>query len=166
MNLNPGGKQPKLREGWFETDGVRVVQSMVMPSDEKPKGIKMVLQERGLWNDGLRLESAKALLAAQPDFASQKSRVEETIEAAGHIAIFLPKFHCEFNFIEMYWGALKYYCREHCDYSFAKLLPTIEAAMNNVTLASIRRYVATPASAGDTWMRTARVSHSSKPNGP
>ncbi|KAH9123599.1 hypothetical protein AeMF1_005450 [Aphanomyces euteiches] len=100
-----------------------------MTPDGTPKGIKIVLEERGLWNSSLKLNTAKDLLASQPDFKSQKSRVEETIEAAGHIALFLPKFHCEFNFIEMYWGALKYYCRENCDYSFAKLLPTVEAAM-------------------------------------
>jgi len=140
MNLNPGGKQPKLRDGWYEKDGVRFTQSMVTAPDEKPKGIKIVLQERGLWNPSLRLNTAKELLGSQPDFMAQKSRVEETIEAAGHVALFLPKFHCEFNFIEMYWGALKYYCREHCDYSLTKLLPTIKAAMEHVKLASIRRY--------------------------
>ncbi|KAH9095140.1 hypothetical protein Ae201684P_009995 [Aphanomyces euteiches] len=140
MNLYAGGKQPKLRDGWYEKDGVRIAQPMVMTPHGTPKGIKIVLEERGLWNSSLKLNTAKDLLASQPDFKSQKSRVEETIEATGHIALFLPKFHCEFNFIEMYWGALKYYCRENCDYSFAKLLPTVEAAMEHVTLASIRRY--------------------------
>ena len=61
-------------------------------------------------------------------------------ESFGHVALFLPKFHCEFNFIELYWGALKYYCRNNCDYSFNKLLPTIYRAMDNVTLATIRKY--------------------------
>ena len=32
-----------------------------------------------------------------------KSLVQEVIEAAGHICIFLPKFHCELNFIEFFW---------------------------------------------------------------
>ncbi|KDO21397.1 hypothetical protein SPRG_12403 [Saprolegnia parasitica CBS 223.65] len=102
---------------------VRVTQSMVKAPDETPKGIKIVLQERGLWSASLRLDTAKDLLGSQPDFTSQKCH-----------------FHCEFNFIKMYWGALKNYCREHCDYSFAKLLSTIKAAMKHVKLASIRRY--------------------------
>lgn len=147
MNLYPGGKQPKMRNGCYEKNGQIIHQSMVMDSDMPsryeigtPKGIKLVLEERGLWNDSLRLNTAKELLGSQPDFLAQKSRVEDAIEARGHVVLFLPKFHCEFNFIEMYWGALKYYCREHCDYSFANLLPTIDAAMNHVTLASIRRY--------------------------
>ncbi|KAI0754667.1 hypothetical protein C8Q80DRAFT_1140315 [Daedaleopsis nitida] len=40
----------------------------------------------------------------QPDFWAQKSRVRDVIEAAGHICIFLPKFHCEINYIEYFWG--------------------------------------------------------------
>ena len=32
----------------------------------------------------------------------QKSSVQEVIEAAGHLCIFLPKFHCELNFIEFF----------------------------------------------------------------
>ncbi len=35
--------------------------------------------------------------------------VQEVIEAAGHLCIFLPKFHCELNFIEFFWGWVKRY---------------------------------------------------------
>ena len=38
---------------------------------------------------------------------NQKSLIQETIEARGHKVIFYPKFHCELNFIEMFWGAAK-----------------------------------------------------------
>jgi hypothetical protein len=58
----------------------------------------------------------------QPDFEEQKSLVQETIEAAGHLCIFLLKFYCELNFIvriiEFFWGAVKKYLREHCDYAY------------------------------------------------
>jgi hypothetical protein len=55
MNLNPGGAVPKLRDSWFMRDGCRITQPMVFPADHptsdagKPKGIKQVLLERGLW---------------------------------------------------------------------------------------------------------------------
>src|SRR5436190_1431014 len=58
MNLNPGGQQNVLRPGLFGDP--QVVQSMV-DHDSVPKGIKRVLEERGLWNDGLRLECLKPL---------------------------------------------------------------------------------------------------------
>ncbi|OJA11837.1 hypothetical protein AZE42_04062 [Rhizopogon vesiculosus] len=34
--------------------------------------------------------------------------LETLIKKAGHECIFLPKFHCELNPIEMYWGWCKY----------------------------------------------------------
>jgi hypothetical protein len=33
--------------------------------------------------------------------------LQEIIEAKGHKVVFYPKFHCELNYIEMYWGAAK-----------------------------------------------------------
>ena len=59
MNLGPGGKQPKMRDGWYFENGVRVPQKMVFASHHgelpgEAKGAKVVLQERGLWRDGLR----------------------------------------------------------------------------------------------------------------
>jgi hypothetical protein len=111
MNLNPGGKQPKLRETYFGEDGIK--QDMIFSSNyhipelrEQPKGLKQVLIERGLWpSGGLKLEEARKIMSQQPDFLMQKGRVEEVIVAAGHKVIFYPKFHCELNYIENFWGA-------------------------------------------------------------
>jgi len=61
-----------------------------------------------------------------------KSLVQEVIEAAGHICIFLPKFHCELNFIEFFWGAMKKYLREHCDYTYSGLQKNIPDALKSV----------------------------------
>ncbi|KAG1779490.1 hypothetical protein EV702DRAFT_1195449 [Suillus placidus] len=54
MNINPRGKQAQMRDGWFiDAGGQKVIQPMMFPSDHhnhpnEPKGIKAVLQERGL----------------------------------------------------------------------------------------------------------------------
>jgi hypothetical protein len=51
------------------------------------------------------------VLMLQDDFASEKSLIQSIIEDAGHICLFLPRFHCELNPIEMLWGYGKYCMR-------------------------------------------------------
>ena len=46
----------------------------------------------------------RRLMAKQKDFLEQKSQVEELIVERGHLCLFLPKFHCELNMIEMMAG--------------------------------------------------------------
>jgi hypothetical protein len=41
------------------------------------------------------------LLSQQEDFKNQLLMVETLIKKAGHQCMFLPKFHCELNPIEM-----------------------------------------------------------------
>ena len=127
MRVHPGGKVDVLRDGWFkDTDGNKVAQLMSIPMDDpdeairgKPKGMKRVLEERGLWKHGLVGKCfncsseerkvaastdccAQRILELRPDFQKQRCRIEEICEERGHTCVFLPKFHCELNFIEMY----------------------------------------------------------------
>jgi hypothetical protein len=84
------------------------------------KGMEILVKERGLWQDGLLAQCegfkckagttdccCRRILFSQSDFVNQKSALEELIESRGHICDFYPKFHCELNFIEQYWGAVK-----------------------------------------------------------
>jgi hypothetical protein len=85
------------------------------------KGMEEIIKERGLWPatglnaqcEGFKCEPGKKdcccrrLLFSQPDFVNQKSHLEELITSRGHICDFYPKYHCELNFIEQYWGAAK-----------------------------------------------------------
>jgi hypothetical protein len=127
----------------------------------EPKGMKQILTERSLWRrnlimccrnsknpDGTTKKCqpdamdccAKRILDLQPDFASQKPLVQEIIEKAGHICIFLPKFHCELNFIEYFWGAVKRYLRENCDYTFEGLKKNMPDALASVPVTLIRKW--------------------------
>lgn len=47
-------------------------------------------------------------LAAKDNFRSEKPLLQVEIEVAGHLCLFLPKFHCELNPIKMYWGFATY----------------------------------------------------------
>jgi len=58
----------------------------------------------------------RKMLANQQDFKDEKPYVQLIIEAAGHKCWFLPKFHCELNPIEMYWGWVKTRGYHHATY--------------------------------------------------
>ena len=144
LNKGDGGKNtPFLRDGWFSNDGIVVRQPMqfIDPAGNTlQKGIKRILQERGLWTlPEMKLDEARKLLDAQPDFFSQKEWLEETVHLSGHKIIFYPKFHPEFNWIEMYWGATKRYTRRHCTYSFKDLQEMLPRALKVTTLSTMRR---------------------------
>ena len=90
-------------------------------SDGRLKGLKLVLEERGLWPANRKLLTqytipgdkpsqrkpnparkyasnadycAHALLSSEPDFQAHPGEMQETLEAAGHLVIFYLSFHC------------------------------------------------------------------------
>jgi len=155
MNLNRGGQQPLMRDGYNPlTDSPQQMWQWAGSSKE-PKGTRIVLEERGLWpqNRHFKLECARKtdhtedhrccarrLLASQPDFKSQKGVLAEELEKRGHLVMFYPKFHPELNFIEYYWGAAKRYARENCEYSMAGLRLTIPQALQSVAVPTIGKF--------------------------
>ena len=106
----------------------------------KQKGFMQILQERGLWNNRLKLQEGRQLLQKQPDFASQQEWFEKTIAAYGHQIIFYPKFHPEFNWIETIWGSTKKFTRKHCTYRFKDLEHMFAVALKVTSLSSMRKY--------------------------
>ncbi len=160
MNWRSSGKQASMRDGWFMMEGMRVVQKMTFPATHakfpnKPKGARQILTERGLYRSKLKFNCdstpskcdpdahdccGRRILELQPDFREQKSLVQEVIAARGHLCIFLPKFHCELNFIEFFWGAVKRYLRENCDYTFQTLKDNMPKALKSVDISTIRKW--------------------------
>lgn len=223
MNLNPGGKQPVMREAFDHNR--HLPQSMVLQNSdgdttgpEIPKGLKLTLMERRLWRDGLptdcalrscidcreiekrravnlrchprskcadcqRLSTtnktlrctsckeflsitplpprkcepcaqlrkhkddktingccAKGILKLQTDFLDQQGILEETLTRRGHTVVFYPKFHCELNWIEYYWGAAKRYARENCEYNIEGLRVNIPLALKSVSSLLIQKF--------------------------
>ena len=155
MNVNPGGKQGILWDGWYTHDGQKVVQPMVFPHDHSEtlsiaKGIKAIMKEHRIWQGKLQGKCSKKhatdsccnahILEMQPDFMEQKSLVQEVIEEVGHLCIVLPKFHCELNFIEFFWGAVKKYLYDNCDYTFNTLKENMLKALESVQLSTIWKW--------------------------
>ena len=91
--------------------------------------------------DPLRVDCCgRKIISLQPDFLAQRSALVEVIEDSGHVCIFFPKFHCELNFIERYWGAAKRYARNNCNYTWSGLQETVPRALDSVDLITIRRF--------------------------
>ena len=124
----------------------------------KPKGIEQILRKRGLWdkkyvvdcslckdkitqNDLTRIKCyAWHIISLQPDFLAQKCALQELVEEADHVCIFYPKFHCELNFIEWYWGAAKRFAWENCNYSWAGLKQIVPRSLESVNLITIQKF--------------------------
>ena len=91
---------------------------------------------------------------SQPDFRSECSALQHVVEkritfrdvcctaselcpggttdltCMRHCCLFLPKFHCELNWIERVWGASKAYTRSHCMYSLQGLRETVPISLS------------------------------------
>jgi hypothetical protein len=142
LPLKDNGANVKAqRDGWFfDSNGVKRTQRMVNDIGQ-PLGLKSILLERGLWDHSLSLKGARELLGEQPDFRDQKEWLQDVIEAhEGFIIDYYPKFHCEFNFIEMFWAACKSYTRRNCTYSFKDLQKVVPVALKHVDLSHVRRF--------------------------
>ena len=114
-----------MHNTWYSnSEGVQKEQLLVS-EDGNPKGICNVLIERGLWMEGLKLDCKEKIelkngvdykccsrhrLGSQPDYLNECSMIESSIKAQKHLVLFLPKFHCELNPIEMLWGTSKQIC--------------------------------------------------------
>ena len=135
MNVKPGGKQPRMHDTIWQGR----VQTMNL-RDGTPKGMKLILEERGINTSGMKKEDMQAVLASHSDFKREKSRIETLLIKHGHIPIFLPKYHPELNPIEQVWAQLKRYTKGHCNYSLPSLRKNIPLAYDTVSAENIKNH--------------------------
>ncbi|CAL1697595.1 unnamed protein product [Somion occarium] len=123
------------------------------------KGMAVLLEERG-YKDMMKLRAqckgfkcpptrfdrsspccCRRLLYNEPDFVSVESILETLLRTGGYQAVFLPKFHCELNFIEQCWGASK---REYRKYPMSSSLEDLDrnvaTALETVSVKTMRRF--------------------------
>ena len=105
-----------------------------------PKGMKQVLEERGIDTCGMTAACMKEVLGSHSDFKDQKSKVEILLNSKGHLAYFLPKFHCDLNPIERVWGQSKRYTKAYSKYTIQSLRVNIPRGLDSVTVENIRNY--------------------------
>lgn len=118
------------------------------------KGMEVILEERGLIKESkLRAECkgykcapgqnaccARRVLFNQPDFVEVKSLLEDACAGHGFRILFLPKFHCELNFIEQCWGFAKRIYRQYPPSKGEEDLQTnLLSALEAVPLTTMRK---------------------------
>ena len=122
------------------------------------KGMAVLLQERGLMKESTLKAQCKDFkcapgktdcccrrtLYSQPDFIGVVSKLETMCKQQGFHVLFLPKFHCELNFIEQCWGFAKRNYRQYpASSKEADLEHNLISALESVPLRSMRRWVHT-----------------------
>jgi len=147
---------PRMRHGHLPSGDV---QLFYFPDDHPSmpgwfKGMEQIIQERGLWPErGLHAQCpnfrcppghtdccCRRLLFSQPDFTNQKSQLQELVESRGHVCDFYPKYHCELNFIEQYWGAAKLRFRSmERAATLEEMEKQVKSCLDNIPLLQIRR---------------------------
>lgn len=88
MNVKPGGKQRLMRDGWWGGK-----PHAMKYSNGVAKGLRVVLEERGVNTNGMDGDKMRQVLGSHPDFKHEKSRIERFLSERGHIVYLLPKYH-------------------------------------------------------------------------
>lgn len=125
-----------MRDGWWGGK----VQAMNLPNGV-PKGMKLVLEERGVDTRNMNGNKMREVLGSHPDFKYEKSKIERYLsDECKHIVYMLPKFHCELNPIERVWAQAKRYTKAYCKYNLQSLRNNIVPALDTVTMDNFKKH--------------------------
>ena len=79
------------------------------------------------------------VLSEEPAFLAQKPWLAETVERNPG-CFWYPKYHCELNFIEMFWGWIKAHHRNNCTYNYPALKKGLPITLDELMpIAFVRR---------------------------
>eukprot|EP01084_Bolivina_argentea_P281874 482374_1 len=153
MNINPGGKQARMKDGWFirrvrrggKLRPKKIKQSMIN-DDDKPKGVRQVLQERGIDTKGIYGDELREILSKYPDFVedAKNSRLMLKLKELGALGDYCAKYHSELQLpIEQAWCDGKRGFRNTQDFTIRKtdeVMIKIHHCLDIIPLDRIRRY--------------------------
>lgn len=124
MNGKPGGKAPTMRPSSLYLIN-HVPQPMTLP-DGRPKGLQMVLEERGVNAHKFKEE--------------EKNKVERLLVRLNSGLCSYPSPILNLTPIEQVWGRAKVYAQNHSSYSFQGLHNMVTPALESVSLEAIHKY--------------------------
>jgi hypothetical protein len=170
INLNDGGKKSTPKDTYYPPEctipelrgTIQTLYTIDAEGNKINKGVKTILQERGCYPEKPPILKCKVrcsnptiypvaisdkplcclarILSTHKDFFEQKSAIAMLIEDRGHKCIFIPKFHCELNAIEMYWGYGKARYRQVKKTSFEHAKREVLIALDACSIDTIRRF--------------------------
>ena len=114
----PGGAQPVMRDTVLKGK----IQKMNFVVGV-PKGMKLVLEERGIITTGLKAADMKQILKGHDDFKNEKPKVLHFLERT--YLTFLPSFT-----VNLIPPIERVYSKAHCNYSFPSLRKVINPALD------------------------------------
>lgn len=130
-----------------------VLDEPIVGYEGRPKGIRQMLWERGLWEDGMTAsadpnsgKNVNTVLGNCPDFRDEKSALQHLVESRGHILLMSPKCHPEIAGvgIEYSWGKSKLEFRRNINDEIVKnLRENMLKALSTdkiLTLGRVRRF--------------------------
>ena len=136
MNADENGKQPEYGYTTYQGPQGPIVQHVGR------KGLRKILEERGA--DMSQVKNKADLIDALrkfSDFASPPPpMVESFVLARGHRVVWIPKYHCELNPIELVWGMAKRLYRRHALGSMPNMRALVPRVLAAVDLHTIRRF--------------------------
>jgi hypothetical protein len=145
MNKGPGGKAKHImRDSVYE--GKRQRLMTVVNGVLVTKGLLQLYVERGFGDEAtvgsMSVKELKQGIKTFPkfrDFHTPITALEDLVMKAGHLTLFLPKYHCETNHIEYIWGALKRDVRKWVDGKMQTLRDFLPAFLENVRVSDVRK---------------------------
>ena len=86
------------------------------------------------------MKEARKLLSEQHDFSEQWKWLKDIFLQARFSIDFYLKYHCEFNYIEMFWGATKKWSRGNCAFNFNNHIQLVPKALDCVSVSKIMKF--------------------------
>ena len=138
MNVSDGGKQPFVRDTMWNG------HTQKMTHDGVQKGMRRVLEERGVNTHKMKADAMRAELKKFEDFKCDGVPiVEEMITGRGHMCFFIPRFHCELNPIERCWCHAKRFTRAYSNGSIVRLRTIVPKGLATVSSALMSSFFLT-----------------------
>ena len=135
MNVHPGGMQPVMRDTAWNGE----LQTLVF-DDGTPKGMKRILEERGVDTKGMKAAEMREMLKEYEDFQGAKTLLEDLVAGRGHVCKFYPKYHCELSPIELVWCYAKKHTRAYANGSIVRLRKLVPEGLDSASTEMIKKF--------------------------